>query len=314
MGSQDNAPDSGETVPQGTPVNAEKTDLNALLQEAYDGPDELDENETAAPAAETASTVETPDASKGAQPVVDSGTPDASSEPASGGEAADAPERYFEVDLSGLPVEERAKIIEALKGRDDEIGQLLRGRAEGEAPPPAEEPEPAAPVSDEDILTTLGIDPEFDETAAKVAIPLVRGMQALQDQVSQLLQQGELRELDQYWTSELTALETEHGVLPVDRVAVLEYAAANGIQSPSQAYWSIAGPARRQVEAAADAARARLSTAPPAKVKPGKKDVSSQRPANTDANEDIPVADGRSVRDAVKDQAAKVLADLGIGT
>jgi hypothetical protein len=299
----------------GTPTGAVKTDLNAALADAYDGPDELDETGTAVETAEAAPAVDTPAASEGAQSVVESGTQEESSEPGDAGEAADAPERYFEVDLSGLPVEERAKIIEALKGRDDEIGQLLRGRAEGEAAPaPEPEAEPPAPVTDEDILATLGIDPEFDETAAKVAIPLVRGMQALQDQLAQLVEQRELQDLDSYWTSELTALEAEHGALPVDRVAVLEYAAAKGIQDPAQAYWSISGPARRQVEAAADAARARLSTTTPEKTKPGKKDVSSQRPANTNADEEVPVADGRNIKDAVKDQAAKVLADLGIGT
>lgn len=295
----------------GTPTGAVKTDLNALLAESYDGPDELDETGTAAEAAEPAPAVDTPEASEGAQPVVESETPAAEPEASDGTE--DAPERYFEVDLSGLPVEERAKIIDALKGRDDEIGQLLRGRAEGETQAPEPEADPPAPVTDEDILTTLGIDPEFDETAAKVAIPLVRGLQALQDQVAALTEQRELADLDSYWTSELTALETEHGVLPVDRVAVLEYAAANGIQDPKQAYWSISGPARRQVEAAAEAARARL-TATPEKTKPGKKDVASSRPANTNASEEVPVADGRNIKDAVKDQAAKVLADLGIGT
>lgn len=295
----------------GTPTGAVKTDLNALLAETYDGPDELDETGTADESAETTPAVDTPDASEGAQPVVDSKDDGDETEASDG--TVDAPERYFEVDLSGLPVEERTKIIEALKGRDDEIGQLLRGRAEGETPAEPEVVEPPAPVTDEDILATLGIDPEFDETTAKVAIPLVRGIQALQDQVSQLLEQNELQALDTQWTSELTALEAEHGALPVDRVAVLEYAAANGIQSPAQAYWSISGPARRQVEAAAEAARARL-TATPGKTKPTKKDVASQRPGTSTADEEVPADSGKTLRDTVKDQTAKVLADLGIGT
>jgi len=312
MASADNRPPGGEENPKGIPVGAQKTDLNALIGDAFD-PDDLDDT-TPEAGDGTAEDVqdETPAAPAGAQPDVEDETPDADAEAQQG--TADAPERYFEVDLSGLPAEERAAVIAALKGRDDEIGKLLRGRAqegEGEGTPPEPEPEPE-PVTDEDILTALGIDPEYDETAAKVALPLVRGMQALQAEVAAMREERELQSLDQYWTSELDALEKANGELPVDRVAVLEFAAENGLQSPADAYWRIYGPAQRQVQAAVAEAQARV-TAAGGKPKPGKKDVSSARPKSSAAEEEVPVSDGTPLRDSVKDAASKVLRDLGLG-
>jgi hypothetical protein len=300
-------------APKGVPVNAEKTSLVDAVTAAY-GEDPFDLHDETDEAPEGTSDdvqEETPDAPEGAQPVVEDETPDADAETSDG--TADAPERYFEVDLSGLPAEERVKLIDALKGRDDEIGKLLRGRAEGETPvePPEPTPEPE-PITDEDILRSLDIDPEYDENAAKVAIPLVRGMQQLQEQVQALLEQRDLADLDTFWTTELDKLEAANGELPVDRLSVLEFAAENGLQSPADAYWRIYGPAQRQVRAAVEAATAGAG-APP-KSKPGKKDVASARPGTSNAEEEVPTSDGGSLRDAVKEQTSKVLRDLGIGT
>jgi hypothetical protein len=299
-------------APKGVPVNAEKTSLVDAVTAAYgEDPFDLHDDDDEAPEG-TSDDVqeETPDAPEGAQPVVDDETPDENAETSDG--TADLPERYFEVDLSGLPAEERVKILDALKGRDDEIGKLLRGRAEGEAPAePEPTPEPE-PITDEDILQSLGIDPEYDETAAKVALPLVRGMQQLQEQVQALLDQRGLDDLDTYWTTELDKLEAANGELPVDRLSVLEFAAENGLQSPADAYWRIYGPAQRQVRAAVEAATAGART--PAKTKPTKKEAASARPGTSNAEEEVPQADGGSLRDAVKEQTSKVLRDLGIGT
>jgi hypothetical protein len=304
-------------APKGVPVHAEKTSLVDAVVEAYgEDPFDLTDDDAEAPEG-TADDgqEETPDAPEGAQPDVEDETADTDSEASDGTE--DVPDRYFEVDLSGLPAEERTAVIAALKGRDDEIGKLLRGRAEGdgndgEGSTPDPEPEPE-PVTDEDILQALGIDPEFDETAAKVALPLVRGMQQLQAEVAAMREQRELADLDTYWTSELDKLEKANGELPVDRVAVLEFAAENGLQTPADAYWRIYGPAQRQVQDAVAEAQKRVS-AKGDKPKPGKKDVASSRPKSSAADEDVAPPGGANLREVVKDQTAKVLRDLGIGT
>lgn len=303
-------------APKGVPVNAEKTSLVDAVTAAYgEDPFDLSDEDSEAPeGTEDDGQEETPDAPEGAQPDVEDETDDTEPEASDGTE--DVPDRYFEVDLSGLPAEERAAVIAALKGRDDEIGKLLRGRAEGdgndgEGQQPDPEPEPE-PVSDEDILNALGIDPEFDETAAKVALPLVRGMQALQAEVAAMREQRELADLDAYWTSELDKLEKANGELPVDRVAVLEFAAENGLQTPADAYWRIYGPAQRQVQDAVAAAQARVA-ASGEKPKPGKKDVASARPKSSAAEEEVPTKEGTPLRSAVSDAASKVLRDLGLG-
>ena len=59
-------------------------------------------------------------------------------------------------------------------------------------------------------------------------------------------------------------------------------------------------------------AQARV-TAAGGKPKPGKKDVSSARPKSSAAEEEVPVGDGKSLRDSVADAGAKVLRDLGLG-
>ena len=222
------------------------------------------------------------------------------------------PKSYFEVDLSGLPAEERTKLIDALKERDDEIGKLLRGKAEGETAPVVEEPEPPKPMTDEDILRELGLDPEntFDETAIKIGVPLVRALQGLTQKVDAMSQDRELEQLDSYWNDTLDKLEKDNGKLEVDRIAVLEFAGNNGIVRPEDAYWRIAGPARRQVEAAMAEAQKRIGAA--GQPKPTKQEVSSTRPKASGATEEVPTT-AKTVRDAVQDQAGKILRDLGIG-
>ena len=227
----------------------------------------------------------------------------------------DLPDTYFEVDLSGLPAEEKQAIMAALKARDDTIGKLLRGASEGEETDGAtgaagETETPPAPMTDEEIIQALNLDPEnpFDENAAKVALPLVRGLQSLQATVDQLVERQELEQLDRYWTGELDKLETENGVLPIDRTAVLEFAAANGLSTPDAAYWQIAGPARRQVETLTTAARKRLAVVESSPVKK----PTSVRPTAGGGTEEVPT-EQPTVRGAVAEAGRKVLRDLGIG-
>jgi hypothetical protein len=285
--------------------------VEGAFEEAYEG--------TAEEAEAPATPEPTPEATDGAQAEPASETPsDTGSEnpPEASGEVTDGDvERYFEVDLSGLPAEERQAIVAALKARDDQIGKLLRGETGtgtgGEATPEGEAPEPPQPMSDEDIIRGLGLDPDnpFDENAAKVALPLVRTLQDMKATVDQLVEARELEALDRVWTSELDRLERDNGALPIDRTAVLEFAAANQLYSPEDAYWRIAGPARAQVETLAREARERLPK--PETPAPVRK-PSAQRPTAGGGTEEVPTQAVR-LKDAVGEEAAKVLRDLGIG-
>jgi hypothetical protein len=162
--------------------------------------------------------------------------------------------------------------------------------------------------SDEELVQQLGLDPEnpFDESAIKVQLPMLKRQMQLESMVSQLVEDRELQALDQYWTSELDALETANGKLPIDRTGVLEYAVANGLNSPSAAYWQIAGPARAQVEKLTAEARKRVAAEPKVK-KP-----SSTRPTAGGGTEEVPNEDP-TVKAAAATEAAKILKDLGIG-
>lgn len=287
------------------------------------GPDPDDG--TGAPAPEAAPKPTPTSASAEAPPVVEPKAAEAAPTETPAGAPAtgtvDAPERYFEVDLSGLPAEERVKVVDALKERDDEIGKLLRGKAKDEpaapaAPAaPAEEVQPPAQVSDEDIVKHLGLDPEnpFDETAAKVGVPLVRELLSLRGVVEQLAEDRQADQHLQTWHNTLDTLEKLHGELPLDRTAFIEFAAENNLQDPESAFWRVMGPARRQVEEAVKAAEERIRAAGgPAAAAPSAAAVSSTRPRTTGATEEAPV-EGQNIRDAVKDAGLKVLRDLGIG-
>lgn len=260
---------------------------------------------------------ETAESDEAAQTDVDTETPEGEAEtPADAEGTAAAPDRYFEVDLSGLPEEERVKVIDALKARDDEIGTLLRGRAEGSETDGAsgDEGEQAAPepMTDDAILQALGLDPEnnpFDENTAKVALPLVRGLQQVQGQLAELTEQRELEALDKQWNTSLDKLETEHGELPIDRLSLLEFAAAQGISDPATAFWRVFGPANRQVEAAVKAAQERVTAA--SGTTKTKKASTGKRPAGSTATEEVP-AEGATLRETVSDAAKKVLTDLGL--
>lgn len=294
-------------------------DLGASIAEAADEfKDMALDSEGAAVSVAEAGREETPEetpGATGAQTEVEPTAAEGQTEAPEGTVAV--PDRYFEVDLSGLPEEERATIVEALKARDDEIGTLLRGQAKGDTETAAaaagETETPPEPMTDDAILTALELDPEnpFDEKAAKVALPLVRGLQAVQAQVAALVERDELAELREVWDTSLDKLETEHGELPIDRLSLLEFAASNGINDPATAFWRVFGPANRQVDAAVKAATARVAAAggTPAKVE---KKSTGKRPTTSTATEETPAV-GETLRDTVTDAAKKVLQDLGLG-
>lgn len=298
-------------------------DMGAALAAAFEGSGsmaETTEEGTGAEAPEATEAAPSTEGSTSAQAEVEStsetGTQTEATEAAAPEGTEEVPDRYFEVDLSSLPAEERTQVIAALKERDDAIGRLLRGKAEEGAPAEGEtqgEAEPSEPLTDEAILQALGLDPEsnpFQEETAKVAVPLVRGMQQLQEQVASLIEANELQALEYEWTSTLDRLSSENGELPVTREAVIDFAASNGITSPEDAYWRIFGPARRQVEQAVAAAQGRITAAEKKPVDKGA--ASSQRPVSGAAEAEVTLK-GKTAREATAEAAKRVLNELGIG-
>lgn len=256
--------------------------------------------------AEAAEDDQTTPPAEGAQPTVvadtEAPTPEAQAEASAEGTGDEPPAAYFGEDLSGFDASQRAEIISMLEKRDDFIGKLLREKAEAPGDEPVVEAQPAPePVTDEQLLAQLGLDVEnnpFDESTAKVALPLMRALQQQQDLVTALVEQQELQALETQWTTALDTLEGEYGELPIDRVAVLEYAAERGIQDPAAAYWTIAGPAKKQLIDAVRSQQARPK--PPA----------TTRPKGTGQQTSAPL-EAKTVKDAVAEAARRVAAEKG---
>lgn len=189
-----------------------------------------------------------------------------------------------------------------LEKRDDFIGKLLREKAEdpGETPDPTPAAEPEV-LTDEQLLAQLGLDPEnnpFDEATAKVALPLAKGLQQMQSMVSQLVEVQELQALETTWNTALDSLERDYGELPIDRLSVLEFAAARNIQDPAAAYWTIAGPAKKQV---VDAVRAQQKRPTP---------PSTTRPQGRAAQAPAPL-EAKTVKEAVAEAARRAMTEAG---
>lgn len=286
------------------------TRLRADIAEALSEVEALKGTDADPSEAEEATTP-TPGASTGGEPEADTddGTDPSEVTPE---DTEEVPTEYFGLDLSGLEPEQRAAVISELKKRDDHIGKLLRERAP-EAEPTSEEPdaEPEEELKDEEILEALGLDPEsnpLDETAAKIAVPLVKRQIMQEKLLSQLIEAQELAEIDRMWRSSLSGLEREFGALPkeVDHDAVMAFAAEQGITNPVDAYWRIVGPGRAALTDAMKAAEA-------AKRLAAKKAATTVRPSTAAAEEDAPLK-GATVREATREVAARLLSELGLDT
>ena len=232
-----------------------------------------------------------------------------STDPAVDEATDEPPTTYFAEDLSAFDADQRREVIGLLEKREDFIGKLLREKASGEsAEADVPEPEPVAELTDEAILQAFGLDPEqnpFDENTAKVVVPLFREIQSLRTEVGQLTEDSQLTAIANEWNTTLDALSKEFGELPVDNIAVMEYAGANGVASPQDAYWRIAGPARRQVGDAMKAVEARLAK------ESAKKKATSTRPSSTSADSE-PGLDEKDTKSATLTAARAAMAKLGI--
>lgn len=217
------------------------------------------EGTVAAPAAPEA--IPSDPGSTGADPKVEPRPAAAPAEAPAGQPAegtAEPPTEYFGVDLSGLPADQREELIAQWSERDRLINTLQRGQATEPpaqapaapaAPPTPVAPEPEPELSDADLAEAFHLDLEdpADEKTAQVAIPLARTILLLKEQVEGLAAGTAAKDARAEFTSGLSKLETEYGVLPSDsRAALVEAAVTRGIDADS-AYWAAVGPTRLAV-------------------------------------------------------------------
>ena len=225
----------------------------------------------------------------------------------------EVPKSYFEVDMEDLPPEARAKVIEAVKGRDDFIQKLLRDKAapvEAGATPPADPPAPAGDpedLSDKEILETLGLDPEFETPETKAIVALARMNVALHEQVNTVSEKSQLNETERYWETSLTALENQYGTLPpgVTHDDVLREAANAKIAEPMDAYWRIMGPGRAAVLAEVTKRRAEMAESL-------KKGTQSQKRPSGEADTSEKIIDAKDSKSAVKMAFAQLVKEQGL--
>lgn len=302
--------------------------LAASVKDAYES-DVAEPDETTDATADDAEGAEDEAGESGASPegtgdVTEEATSEDASEATEGDSSEgtdEIPDDYFGFDLSPYSPEQKAAIVAQLEKRDDYIGKLLRDEAEpvgeGDKPSPADDTPPAE-LTDEAIveaLRGLGLDPDdpTDESVIKGVAPLVRKQVEQDQRLSTLMETIELQELDRSWRASLNGLEKEFGNLPaaVTHDRVMEYAAANGIQHPSDAYWRIVGPARSALESAGKAHR-ELPPEAKAALAAKKKNAASVRPAATDADADAAL-ESKDVKGATKETAIRLLKQMGIG-
>lgn len=224
-------------------------------------------------------------------------------------EGTDVPDSYFGYQFPPeLTPEQRVELLSELQKRDDTIGKLLRGREEGTAEEPDPEPEPPAEMTDEEILQALGLDPDnpFMEETAKAVVPLVRKQLQQENVIAQLIEMQELNAIDTSWRSTLASMEKEFGALPaeVTHDAVMEFAAEQGIASPVDAYWRIAGPGRAAVES--------LTAERTKKLLAEKAKSASVRPTGGNASEEAPL-EAKTTKGATREAATRILRELGLG-
>lgn len=225
-------------------------------------------------------------------------------------EGTDEPvdEYLFGIPLTSIPEADRATFIKEWTETNKTIQKLQRANAE-ETPPPApaapEQPVTVADLSDADIATAAGLDPEaLDDPAVKVAIASLRGFAELKAQVDLLGSTTSAAETQRVWEASLDALDTQYGELPIDRSRLLEIAADEGITDPEAAYWRVAGPVRAEVMKALEAQLAKTAKA-------GKRAASSPRPVTSAEVDNNPVK-SKNVKDAVKEAADAAIRQLGI--
>jgi hypothetical protein len=204
---------------------------------------------------------------------------------------ADGSVVYWGTDLTGLPAEKAVELIDHFEQQDSTIQKLQTQLAKPQPEPPKPREEETEPT-DEDLLRAIDLDPEdfATEGMKPVVLPLLRTMLAMEDRLDALDSSFQVNETKTAWNGALDELEGQYGKLPGDRLGVLKYAAENGIASPFEAYFKLAGPVKREVEDfVAQARKAEAQRVAGGSVRPRSGDV--QTPV---------VTKDMSLRDAVK--------------
>lgn len=187
----------------------------------------------------------------------------------------DVPTEYFGVDLSDLPPEKRSQVIDALRDRDAEIQRVQREAASRSEADEEDEGEYEMP-SDDELLAHFGYDPEdpLYEVKKETALPLIKAQLQMQSALGEILQEREVDRFEQYWTSSIEQLESDHGV-EVDRDELLDFAIENKIPDPVDAYSRFVLRGRKTVSAEAEKARQEAQR----KVRERKKAATTARPS-----------------------------------
>jgi hypothetical protein len=215
---------------------------------------------------------------------------------------AEQTESYWGTDLTGIPVERKAALIRHLSQQDSTIRQLqarLSTPKQQDAPPAVE----AEEVTDEALLTVLGLDPEsLDERTTPVLLAMARNQLSLEDKVAKLETMETGRAVESHWNRELDELEATYGKLPGERLEVLRYAAEEDIATPADLYFRLTAPVKREVESLAAAARKEAA----------KRAQSGGLKPRSSSAEPVPVKPGMSMRDAVKAAAMAAQKETGL--
>lgn len=307
-------------MPEGNPtvsgaVSDALSEQDAQVQEFLDGLQQYNEDEASAFAEAAAAAASDPDSSFGGGTEAGDENDEDEEVEAPEGTTSEPPVKYGRLDLSGIPADQREAIIAQLdeqngviRSTNEEKAQLRKQLAEEEEARLLEQEQVA--LSDEELLAKYGY--EFDpndpyaEVEAKVALPLLRQMEAIAAERELEAQDRVLQETLDLWTGELDRLERQFGELPpsVSREDVLAFAAENGIYNPEAAYHMVQAGA----DAIAQNVLAAAKAAPPA-AKTGKP-KGIQRPRGT-AKSTGKGLTGMSTKDAILAAAAEAEAEAG---
>lgn len=238
------------------------------------------------------------------------------------GTGDEPPTTYFGVDLSDLPVEQRAALISELQERDTRIRSLMQRNAElakgQEAPaaqqdepaPTAQAPEPPVEMSDEDVLAAFGLskdDPMY-EVKADLLLPVAKRQLQSDALVQQLVAEREAEQALAYWDESLTKLESEYGELPpeVSHDDIIEFALENQIADPVSAFHAMTAGARKMLsDGAAKARREALEALK-------KQQAGGVRPTKTNAKPKVDIPGDVSLTEAIRQAATAAAEETGI--
>lgn len=202
------------------------------------------------------------------------GTSEDDDEDVTADEAEDVPTEYFGVDLSDLPPEKRQAVIDALRDRDAEIQRVQREAASKGGDDEEDEGDFEMP-SDDELLAHFGYDPDdpLYEVKKETALPLIKAQLQMQAALGEILQEREVDRFEQYWSSSIEQLESDHNI-KVDRDELLDFAIENQIPDPVDAFSRYVLRGRKAVSEEAEKARAEAQR----KVRERKKAATTARP------------------------------------